>query len=86
MMALRSDEVSNAVDILLQRPNLETVESLRDAIKADPFYLVYHHVATANTIRRILWADGRGIYIEVDSEAILILGEAIRRIVNSSAA
>jgi hypothetical protein len=85
-MSLHGDELGAAVELLLTVPNLKTVESLRDAIKADPFYLVYHRGLTASTIRRLLWAGGRGIYIDEDSEAIFILGEAIRRIPKTSAA
>jgi hypothetical protein len=85
-MRLSQEELEDAVTILLRPTNLIYVEYIRSSIGSDPDYLTYYSLSTTIEVRRILWDLGKGMYVQDDAEAILILKEAIRRIPKSSAA
>jgi hypothetical protein len=83
---MQGDEFQRAVDLLLSWSNIAYVETIQETLRADPYHLVYHRSSVAYKVRSLIWADGRGIYVEEDGVAMLILSEALLRIPNTAAA
>jgi hypothetical protein len=83
---MQGEDFYQAVELLLSWSNLDYVESVEQTLRTDPHHLVYHKLSVAYEVRKRLWAEGRGIYIEDDSIALLILNEALLRIPKASAA
>ena len=85
-MAVDQEKLEAGVRKLLEQNNAGYVEQIRFRIAADAHYLYYFEASTAVQVRRILWENGKGIYVAENADALLILREAIRRIPNTSAA
>jgi hypothetical protein len=83
---MQGEDFDQAVEMLLSGPNIAYVENMQDTLKSDPSHLVYHRLSVAYKVRALLWAEARGIYVEDDSVAILILNAALLRITKTAAA